>query len=120
MKDRLTTAPLPLERPQCSSRPWNAPWRICNRLQPLEQPQGFWNARSATGTALGLWNARRAILYCSLAGDTISVLIRSALRRSAPWNARSAIGTPSGLWNRALALPGTPSGLLERPQGVSK
>ena len=110
MKDRLTTAPLPLERPQCSC--------------------GTWNARSAIGTGFSLWNSpwpmERALAHLErpLANGTpaglfcivrwqdginpyiISVLIRSALRRSAPWNAQSAIGTASGL--------------LERPQGVSK
>ena len=38
MKDRLTTAPQPMERPQCSCGTWNAPWRIWNG------PQGFWNS----------------------------------------------------------------------------
>ena len=35
MKDRLTTAPLPLERPQGSFGTWNAPWRNWNG------PQGY-------------------------------------------------------------------------------
>ena len=67
MKDRLTTAPLPLERPQGSFGTWNAPWR--------------------------LWNARRAILYCSLAGDIISVLLSSGLLFSA-WNRHSLLPPP--------------------------
>ena len=37
MKDRLTTAPLPMERPQ----------GFC----------GTWNARSAIGTGFSLWNS---------------------------------------------------------------
>ena len=41
MKDRLTTAPLPMERPQGSC--------------------GTWNARSATGTGFSLWNSPQAI-----------------------------------------------------------
>ena len=67
-----------------------------------------WNARRALGTRLGAlnsWNARRAILYCLLAGDIISVLIRSALRRSAPSGTREAqleqplaSGTTAGLF----------------------
>ena len=70
MKDRLTTAPLPMERPQGF---WNAPWRNRNRLQLLERPPGLWNVRKASGTRLGaIGTARRAILYCSLAGDIIS------------------------------------------------
>ena len=103
MKDRLTTAPPPRTPEAQLERPpglWNS-------------PQGYWNA------PWRIWNARRAILYCSLAGDIISVLIRSALRRSAPWNAQSAIGTAFGQWN-AQSATGTTSGLLERPQGVSK
>ena len=48
----------------------------------------------------GFWNARRAILYCLLAGDIISVLLSSGtalglLEQSlgSTWNARSATGT---------------------------
>ena len=69
MKDRLTTAPLPLDRPQCS----------CGTL----------NARSAIGTGFSFWNSPQAI------------------------------GTGFSLWN-AQSATGTASGLLERPQGVSK
>ncbi|MCI7555972.1 MAG: hypothetical protein MST03_04165 [Bacteroidales bacterium] len=60
----------------------------------LKRPQGNWNGLRPLGTRLGAlnsWNARRAILYCLLAGDIICVLIRSALRRSAPWNARRGL-----------------------------
>ena len=63
MKDRLTTASLPMERPV---------GLFCIvRWQEILSPSSIrrsapWNAQSATGTA------RRAILYCSLAGDIIS------------------------------------------------
>ena len=75
-------------------------WNHLQRPPALERAKRNWNARrameqaSASGTASGpgtreaLWNARRALLrplYCSLAGDIISVLIR--------WNARKATGT---------------------------
>ena len=46
MKDRLTTAPQPMERPQCSCGTWNAPWRIWNARRQLEQA-------SASGTPEG-------------------------------------------------------------------
>ena len=39
------------------------------------------------------WNARRAILYCLLAGRDKSLYY---LRPIIPWNVRSTIGTPAG------------------------
>ena len=50
----------------------------------------------------GFWNARRAILYCSLAADIICVPLSS--------------GTPLGQWN-GLRASGAPDGLLEQPSG---
>ena len=48
MKDRLTTAPQPLERPQCSCGTWNArsaigtaSWPLERALAHLERPQGY-------------------------------------------------------------------------------
>ena len=83
-------------------------------------PTLFWTSLRAFGTASGLmelpsasgprealmeplgtiWNARSAIVYCSLAGDTISVLIR-------PWTARRANGTGFSLLEPPLAPPST-------------
>ena len=139
MKDRLTTAPLPLERPQCY---WNAPWRIWNSLQPLEQPAGllerakrYWNGPWPLERPQGywnapwrIWNARRAILYCSLAGrDKSLYYLRPNPLRSPPlrplerakrlWNAQALLerplanGTRKRYWNGLRPL-GTPAGGL--------
>ena len=108
------------------------PSGLWNYLELFGTPSGPWNARSASGTALGQWNARSAIgtasglgtreaplerplasgtaarllrpLYCSLAGDNISVLL-------------SAPGTPEGQLEQPQAS-GTREALLERPQGL--
>ena len=90
-----------------------------------------WSARKAIGTGFSLWNARSAwnarkallrSLYCSLAGDIISVLypLRS-IRRSAP------SGTPEGLleqasafWNALRPLEQSLRLYLERPQGSQR
>ena len=85
MKDRLTTAPLPLERPQGS----------CGTL----------NARSAIGTRLGA-SGTPAGLFCIVRWQEI--LSPSSIRRSAPWNAQSATGTASGLLER-------PHGVSKKP-----
>ena len=81
MKDRLTTAPLPLERPQgyfvlfVGRRYYLRPIILWNG------PQGYWNA------PWRLWNARRAILYCSLAGrDKSLYYLRPILLWNAPEN----------------------------------
>ena len=65
MKDRLTTAPLPLDRPQCSCGTlnarsaigtafgqWNAQSAIGTASWPLERPKGFWNSRRLLERAL--------------------------------------------------------------------
>ena len=64
---------------------------------PMDRPQG--SSRP--------WNARRAILYCSLAGDIISVLLSSGTRLG-------AIGAAAGFWNarKALRGRGTSAGLF--------
>ena len=119
------TRKAPLERPPALERPKSpGTARRANgtRKALLEQPEGQMER------AKRLWNARRAILCCLLAGDIISVLIRSALRRSAPSGTRKALlERPLAYWNRAygstwnaLRASGTASGHLERPQGVSK
>ena len=41
MKDRLTTAPLPLERPQCSSAHGTREAQLERALAHLERPQGY-------------------------------------------------------------------------------
>ena len=53
MKDWLTTAPLPMERAQGSCGTWNARSAIGTGVSLWNSPQGYWNARSAIGTRLG-------------------------------------------------------------------
>ena len=67
MKDRLTTAPQPMERPQGSCGTWNARRATGTASWPLEQPQGFWNARSAIGTRLGASGTPVGLLERALA-----------------------------------------------------
>ena len=43
-------------------------------LKPSSPSRGTEGVLEPYGTDAGFWNARRAILYCSLAGDIISVL----------------------------------------------
>ena len=53
---------------------------IIRLLQPLKRAKRGWNHLELSGTIWNcrrLWNARRAILYCLLAGDIISVLLSS-------------------------------------------
>ncbi len=109
MKDRLTTAPLPLDRPQGSCGTLNARSAIGKASWPLEQslwlylerPQGYWNA------PWRIRNARRAILYCLLAGrDKSLYYLRPNPLRSPPlrplerakryWNGLRPLGTPAG------------------------
>ena len=95
----------------------------------LDRPPGFLNGLqplAPSGTRLGAlgtiwnylerakrtWNARRAIMYCSLAGDNISVLF-SLERPSGPFGTREAhlerlraTGTAAGYWN-GLRAPET-------------
>ena len=62
MKDRLTTAPLPLDRPQCSCGTLNARSAIGTASWPLEQPQGFWNAQALLERPPASWNAHRGLV----------------------------------------------------------
>ena len=81
-------------------------------------PEGQLEQASATGTACKgsprLWNASRAILYCLLAGDNISVLYPPSgpMIAEGLWNARRAIGTGFSPWNspQSSPRPGTPQG----------
>ena len=73
----------------------------------LERPPGNWNSRRLyLERAKRYWNARRLLrpLYCSLAGDIISVLL-------------AAPGTREAQLEQPQALPGTREALLERPSG---
>ena len=109
-----------LERPP---GPWNArsangtePWLYLERAKRnwnhMERPPAFWNrasgstwnARSASGTAARLLRP----LYCSLAGDNISVLLSlgTAAERL------RLLKQPIGLLDRAKRL--WPARLLER------
>ena len=55
MKDRLTTAPLPMERPQCSCGTWNARSAIGTASWPLEQPLANGTRLGASRTPAGLF-----------------------------------------------------------------
>ena len=101
---------------------WNARRALGTGFSLLEQPQATgtpqasllfsaWNARKA----LRPWNARRAILYCSLAGDIISVL-HPPLRTL--WNARRAIGSALGQWNALRPLEQSLRLYLERAKRI--
>ena len=71
MKDRLTTAPLPLERPQGSCGTWNArsafgtaSWPLERALAQLERPQGYFVlfvGRRYYLRPIILWNALRPL-----------------------------------------------------------
>ena len=75
MKDWLTTAPLPMERAQGSCGTWNARSAIGTGVSLWNSPQGYWNARSAIGTRLGASGTREALLE----------------RPPASWNARRGL-----------------------------
>ena len=137
MKDRLTTAPLPLDRPQCSCGTLNArsaigkvSWPLERALAHLERPQcscGTWNARGAigtprraTGTRLGA-SGTPAGLFCivrwqdGIHPSIISVLIRSAIAAPPPGTRKALLERPPASWNARRPL-GTPAGQLEQPQ----
>ena len=80
--------PLALERPLGSCGPCIVHWQEIlspsyyppERPLALERPQGYWNGRLRP-------------LYCSLAGDIISVLFPS-------WTGLWLMERPQGYWNR--------------------
>ena len=60
MKDRLTTAPQPLERPQCSCGTWNARSAIGTALRGLVKKHYY--TRATHGIVEVMWSNRGAFV----------------------------------------------------------
>ena len=89
--------------------PYDYNYRICNRLQNYSfftNPticnlmDGYLERALALGTPEGLWPAASRPLYCSLAGDNISVL----LSNDRPSGPLEPSGPPFGLLEQSLRL----------------
>ena len=101
MKDRLTTAPLPMERPQFlrhlerAKRNWKG-------LSLWNSPQGFWNGPWPMERPQGFWNSRR-LLERPLANGTRKALLE---RSPASWNARRGVSKKPLLHTRNTRIRG--------------
>ena len=74
---------------------------LISAQQNLFVPSGLLKRALALGTPEGLWPAASRPLYCSLAGDNISVLLSHDPPSGLQERPIGPLDRPSGFWNRA-------------------
>ena len=93
MKDRLTTAPQPLERPQCSCGTWNARSAIGTALRGLVKKHYY--TRATHGIVEVMWSNRGAFVEKL----SLAMLLSWGPRKSWIFGESRGLGRPLIKWS---------------------